>query len=203
MTFSSLITFAAAFFVLAASPGAGLATILSRTLGSGMACGFAVTTGLIIGDFLFLGVAMVGMSAIASALGPLFQVLKYAGAAYLIWLGIQALWAAAQPITVAPADAPSLRRGVASGLLVTLGNPKPILFYGALVPTLLDVSAIGAREFLTLGAIISVISYVVYGAYMMMIERARRLLLSTRAVKTMNVAVGSMFIGSGVLVATR
>jgi threonine/homoserine/homoserine lactone efflux protein len=201
MTLEALAVFSGAFLLLAVSPGAGLAMILSRALGSGMASGFAVVTGLI---FVFLGVAMVGLSAVATAMGPLFQILKYAGAAYLIWLGIGAFRAAAAPITVAAGAASSpWWRDIGLGLFVTLGNPKPILFYGALVPTLLDVSAIGAREFLTLGAVITVISYVVYGAYMLMIERARRLLLSTRAVRTMNIATGGMFIGSGVLVATR
>jgi threonine/homoserine/homoserine lactone efflux protein len=204
MTIEALALFSGAFLLLAVSPGAGLAMILSRALGAGMASGFAVTTGLILGDFVFLGVAMVGLSAVASTMGPLFQVLKYAGAVYLIWLGVVALRAAAAPIPVTAAAAASSRwRDVGMGLFVTLGNPKPILFYGALVPTLLDVSAIGARDFMTLGAVVTAISYAVYGAYMLMIERARRLLLSARAVRTINIATGGMFVGSGLLVATR
>jgi threonine/homoserine/homoserine lactone efflux protein len=204
MTIEALALFSGAFLLLAVSPGAGLAMILSRALGAGMASGFAVTTGLILGDFVFLGVAMVGLSAVASTMGPLFQVLKYAGAVYLIWLGVVALRAAAAPIPVTAAAAASSRwRDVGMGLFVTLGNPKPILFYGALVPTLLDVSAIGARDFMTLGAVVAAISYAVYGAYMLMIERARRLLLSARAVRTINIATGGMFVGSGLLVATR
>jgi threonine/homoserine/homoserine lactone efflux protein len=204
MSIESLVVFTASFLLLAISPGAGLAMILSRTLGSGGASGFAVTTGLIVGDFAFLGVAMVGLSAVATALGPLFQTLKYVGALYLIWLGVKALRAAVAPIPLAARPASSSWwRDVGLGLFVTLGNPKPILFYGALVPTLLDVSAIGARDFMTLGAIIACISYLVYGVYILLIERTRRLLLSTRAVKTINIATGTMFIGSGVLVATR
>ena len=90
MSLETTAVFAFAFFLLALAPGAGLAAILSRTLGSGLNSGLAVTTGLVVGDFIFLGVAMAGLSAIAAAIGPLFQVVKYAGAAYLMWLGYRA-----------------------------------------------------------------------------------------------------------------
>ena len=81
MTLEMTAGFVGAFFLLAVSPGPGLAAILSRTLGGGMPSGFAVTAGLVIGDAIFLCIAMVGLSAIASAMGPMFQIVKYAGAA--------------------------------------------------------------------------------------------------------------------------
>jgi threonine/homoserine/homoserine lactone efflux protein len=207
MSFNTLALFSIAFFLLALAPGAGLAMILSRTLGSGLAAGFAVTAGLVMGDFIFMGIAAAGMSAIAQMLGPMFQVLKYLGAAYLIWLGYKALTAEAKPIELSAQRSGSrsipLWREVMMGLLVTLGNPKPILFYSALMPTLMNISSISLKDYALLGCIVILISTLVYGAYMLVIEKARRMLLSARANKRLNQATGAMFIGSGIWVVTR
>jgi threonine/homoserine/homoserine lactone efflux protein len=204
MTLEMAAAFAAAFFLLALSPGPGLAAILSRSLGSGLPAGFAVVSGLVIGDAIFLAAAMIGLSAIASTLGPLFQVVKYAGAAYLIWLGIQAIIASNAPVKISASSAPAaLWRDVALGLMVTLGNPKPILFYGALLPTFLDLATVGPRDFAVMMAIVTVVSFMVYLGYMLMIERARQLFATTSAAKRLNQATGVMLIGSGVAVASR
>jgi threonine/homoserine/homoserine lactone efflux protein len=203
MSIESVGMFSLAFFLLALAPGAGLAMILSRTLGSGITAGYAVTAGLVIGDFIFMGIAAAGMSAIAQTMGPMFQVLKYLGAAYLLWLGYKALTAEAKPIEVQAQRSGSLLREVMMGLLVTLGNPKPILFYGALMPSLMNMNAIAFKDYLILGAIVIVISTIVYGAYMLAIERARRALMSARATKRLNQVTGVMFIGSGIWVASR
>ena len=203
MTLQMTFAFAAAFFVLALSPGPGLAAILSRSLVSGLPAGLAVTSGLVIGDAIFLGIAMVGLSAIANTMGPMFQVVKYAGAAYLIWIGVEALRAAVKPVAIEARPAAALWKDVGLGLVVTMGNPKPILFYGALLPTFLDLSTVTASDFGILMAVVVAVSVVVYSGYMIVIERARRLLNSTRAVKRLNQATGMMMIGSGIAVASR
>ncbi len=203
MTLETIAAFAGAFFLLALSPGPGLAAILSRALGGGFASGMAVTTGLVIGDAVFLGIAMIGLSAIANTMGPLFQIVKYAGAAYLIWLGITALRAANTPLTLSAQASGALWKDVMLGLLVTLGNPKPILFYGALLPTFLDLATVSARDFLILMSVVAGVSILVYSGYMLMVERARRLLASTHTAKRFNQATGVMFIGSGLAVASR
>ncbi len=203
MTYHMTAAFAAAFLVLALSPGPGLAAILSRSLGSGLPAGLAVTTGLVIGDALFLGIAMIGLSAIANTMGPMFQVVKYSGAAYLVWLGIQAIRAAAKPVEIQPRASATLLKDVGLGLVVTLGNPKPILFYGALLPNFLDLSSVTSGDFSILMAVVVAVSFVVYSGYMLVIERARRFLSSTRAVKRLNQATGVLLIGSGLAVAAK
>jgi threonine/homoserine/homoserine lactone efflux protein len=76
---------AAGMILWTALPGPGLAIVVSRAFGSGRKAGFAVITGLVLADILFLGIAFIGLLAIAAAMGPAFQIVKYAGAAYLIW----------------------------------------------------------------------------------------------------------------------
>ena len=203
MTLESAIAFTIGMFLLALSPGPGLATIISRALASGQLAGLAVTAGLILADFAFMGVAMVGLTAIATTLGPLFQIVKYAGAAYLLWLGYRAFQNSATPLIVAPKSGKGLVKDIGLGFLVTLGNPKAILFYSALLPTFLDMTRIGFGDYVSLAGIVVVISYLVYGGYIFLAERSRRLLSSTSASRLFNRLTGSVLIGAGVAVAAR
>src|SRR6185369_11755581 len=203
MTLESAIAFAIGMFLLALSPGPGLATIVSRALASGPLAGLAVTAGLILADFAFMGVAMVGLTAIATTLGPLFQIVKYAGAAYLLWLGYRTFRNSATPLIVAPKGGKGLVKDIGLGFLVTLGNPKAILFYSALLPTFLDMTRIGFGDYVSLAGIVVVISYLVYGGYIFLAERSRRLLSSTSASRLFNRLTGSVLIGAGVAVAAR
>jgi threonine/homoserine/homoserine lactone efflux protein len=203
MTPEALLAFAVGMTLLSLSPGPGLAAILSRTWTSGLGAGFAVTAGLVVGDFLFLGIAAIGLTAIATTLGPLFQIVKYAGALYLIWLGVKLILAASKPLTVEASPPVHPGRDVGMGLLVTLGNPKPILFYSALLPTFLDVTAIGIGDFLLLGAVVVAVSFTVYGGYMVLADRSRRMLASTAVVRRLNQATGAVLVGSGIVVASR
>ncbi|HNB28934.1 MAG TPA: LysE family translocator [Alphaproteobacteria bacterium] len=203
MTAQSALAFAIGMFFLALSPGPGLATIISRALASGPLAGLAVTAGLVLADFCFIAVAMAGLTAMAATLGPLFQVIKYAGALYLLWLGWRAFRSKGAAITVAPRRGHGVLRDVGLGFLVTLGNPKAILFYGALLPTFMDMRRIGSADYLLLCAIVVVVSYVVYGAYIFLAERSRRLLSSTAASRLFNRLSGTVLIGAGIAVATR
>ena len=203
MTAQSALAFAIGMFFLALSPGPGLATIISRALASGPLAGLAVTAGLVLADFCFIAVAMAGLTAMAATLGPLFQVIKYAGALYLLWLGWRAFRSKGAAITVAPRRGKGVLKDIGLGFLVTLGNPKAILFYGALLPTFMDMSRIGFADYLLLCAIVVVVSYVVYGAYIFLAERSRRLLSSTAASRVFNRLSGTVLIGAGIAVATR
>lgn len=203
MTLEATAAFAVAFLLLAVTPGPGLATILSRALSGGMAAGLATTAGLVAGDAALLAAAMVGLSTIATTLGPMFEVVKYAGAAYLIWLGIQSIREARTPIHLVAGRRGSLTGSAGIGLLVTLGNPKPILFYSALLPAFLDLTAATTRDFAVMMSVVAVVSFLVYGTYIVLVERARQMLATSRLTQRLNEASGVMLIGSGVVVASR
>ena len=203
MTVHTAIAFAIGMFFLALSPGPGLATIISRSLASGVLAGLAVTAGLVLADFFFMAVAMAGLTAIATAMGPLFQIVKYAGALYLVWLGYRSFRGSGKPLIVTPKGGRGLAKDIGLGFLVTLGNPKAILFYGALLPTFLDMTKIELSDFLVLAAIVVVISYLVYGSYIFLAERSRRLLSSSSASRFFNRLTGTILIGAGIAVAAR
>jgi threonine/homoserine/homoserine lactone efflux protein len=139
----SLLAFVVAMFLLSLSPGPGFLVVVGRALAGGFAAGLAAVAGLVLGDIVFLLLAILGLSALASVMGEFFLVVKILGAAYLIWLGVKT-WRSrsglprlAEPQAVRKAM--PYWRSALLGFLVTLGTPKVILFYGALLPTFIVV----------------------------------------------------------------
>ena len=203
MTLEHMTAFAAGMILWAALPGPGLAIVVSRALGSGRKAGFAVITGLVLADILFLGVAFIGLLAIAAAMGPMFQIVKYAGGAYLIWRGYRLIAATDSAVAVKTERHGDLWQDVGLGLVATLGNPKAILFFGSLMPTLIDMTAVAVVDFLVLAGIVAGVSFLIYGACVLLADRTRHLLASKRAAGCLRKVTGSIFIGSGVVVAAR
>ncbi len=203
MTFEYAVAFAVAMLLWASLPGPGLAVVVSRALGTGPKAGLAVVTGLVLADLIFLGIAFAGLKAIAAALGPLFQVVKYAGAAYLIWRGYRMFVGKDEPASAPAGASGQLWRDMGLGLLATLANPKAIFFFGAILPGFVDMTRVGLGDFLVLAAIVAGVSYFFYGGCIVLAQRARRLLASTRAAKWLRKLTGTILVGSGVAVATR
>lgn len=204
MDIATLLAFAAAFFVFAASPGPDNMTIVARTISSGAASGIAYGAGTVVGILIFLVLATFGLSIIAAKMAIAMTVLRYGGAAYLIWMGIR-LWTAAPLV---PALQPvSNRRGLlatfATGVALNLGNPKMPLFYVALLPNVLGAS-LNTSDLGVLAAVILIVEAVVIGGHVVLAGRARGLLRTPAIVRRVNRAAGGVMIGAGVaVVATR
>ncbi|RVC46084.1 LysE family translocator [Mesorhizobium sp.] len=201
MDIATLLAFAAAFFVFAASPGPDNMTIVARTISNGAASGVAYGAGTVVGILIFLALAAFGLSIIAAKMAI---VLRYGGAAYLIWMGIR-LWTA---VPVVPDLQPvSGRRGLlatfATGVALNLGNPKMPLFYVALLPNVVGAS-LAPGHLGVLAMEILVVEAVVIGGHVLLAGRARGLLRTPAVVRCVNRAAGGAMIGAGVaVVATR
>lgn len=171
------ISSAAAFFLvmitLAAMPSASVALVVARSATHGVAHGVAVAAGIVLGDLLFIALALLGMSMLAEMLGGLFAVLRYAAAAYLIWLGVSLLRSSMSPRPPGRPEggAASLTASAGSGLLLTLGDLKAILFYASLFPNLFDMTALGATD---VGLIVAVTIVTVGGVKVVYALAARR-----------------------------
>jgi threonine/homoserine/homoserine lactone efflux protein len=130
-------------------------------------------------------------------------VLKYAGAAYLLFLAVK-LWTT--PATL-PAETVAGGKGgwrdAAGGISVALANPKTILFYLALVPNLLDTQSVGALAFAELSLAIVLVYGTVLAVYTTMADRARSLLTSRRRMRLVNRGCGAVMAGTAAVVATR
>lgn len=204
MDLATILAFAAAFFVFAASPGPDNMTIVARTISSGAASGIAYGAGTVVGILIFLVLAAFGLSIIAAKMAIVMTVLRYGGAAYLIWMGIR-LWTA---VPVVPELQPvSARRGLltifATGIALNLGNPKMPLFYVALLPNIVGAS-LDADHLCVLVLVILAVEAVVIGGHVMLAGRARKLLRTPSIVRRVNRAAGGVMIGAGIaVVATR
>jgi len=203
MHLSQVLAFAGAMIFWTSLPGPGLAAVLSRTLVAGPRAGLAVTAGLALADALYLVIAVAGLIAIAKFMAPMLTVVKYAAAAYLIWQGVR-LFAASDP-TVRSVGRP-IRvswKDIGYGSLITLANPKAILFYDAILPSFFDMTGVNVANLPILLAIAAAASFAVYGVSVLGAHWLRGRLTSTQAARRLRQATGSILIVSGVVVATR
>jgi threonine/homoserine/homoserine lactone efflux protein len=143
MTPLAIASFFAVMVALAAVPSASVALVVARSSTCGLPNGVATILGIIVGDLIFIGITITGMSALAFAMGSVFSILKYIGGAYLIWLGLR-LIRSKEPtgLPVSDCRGSTLASSLAAGLLLTLGDLKAILFYASLFPALMDVTAL-------------------------------------------------------------
>ena len=131
-------------FGLAALPSASAALVVGRSVSRGLSHGAAVAAGIVCGDLLFLVLVLLGLTALASTMGAAFSIIKYLGAAYLLWLGWRFL---VSEVTTAIKVEPDQNIGglaisYASGLLLTLGDIKAIFFYLSLLPMFVDLASL-------------------------------------------------------------
>lgn len=200
MDMTTLIAFAAAFFVFAVSPGPDNMTIVARTITHGAASGLAYGAGTVAGILIFLTLAAFGLSVLAAEMGVLMTVLRYAGAAYLIWMGMK-LWTA-EPVVpeLCLKTRGSLISVFATGMALNLGNPKMPLYYVALLPNIVGAS-LTVDHLAALASVILAVEAVVIGGHVALAVRARTLLRSPEIVRRVNRTAGGVMIGSGVAVA--
>ena len=204
MTFYSAVGFAVAMLILAASPGPGVFATTARALASGFRPALAVMWGIVLGDVMFLLFAVFGLSMVARVLGNLFFIVKACGGAYLIWLGIK-IWRQ-RPESALSHQNPAVRSrwgNFASGLIITLSNPKVILFYCGFLPTFLDLSTLTFFDLALVVAIIAVVLGGVLTSYAYLASRARKMFTHERAVRGLNRAAGGVMVAAGVAIATR
>lgn len=204
MDIAALTLFATALFVAAASPGPGIAAILARVLGRGTSGALAFGVGLAIGDVVWLSLAIFGLAALAQGFHALFLVVKYAGAAYLLYLAYRLWTAPTAPVAVAAqtrAEHPA--RLFLGGLAVTLGNPKVMVFYLALLPTLFDLTAVTMLGYAELVAVTLAILAIVFSGYVALAARARALLTSERGRRVANRVSGATMGGAALAIAAR
>ena len=204
MSLYSAFGFAVAMLILAASPGPGVFATTARAMASGFRPALAVIWGIVLGDIIFLLFAAFGLSVVARALGNLFFIVKICGGAYLVWLGIK-IWLQ-KPDLVQSHQNSSTRSywgNFFSGLIITLSNPKVILFYCGFLPTFLDLSALTIIDLTLVVAIITAVLSGVLITYAYLASRARKMFTNERAVKRLNRAAGGVMVAAGVVIAVR
>ena len=203
MTLSSIATLFGAMVVLSIIPGPSVFAVVARSIASGFTHGLVTVIGIVVGDFVFIILAIYGLSAIAETMSSLFVLVKYLGGAYLIWLGIELGRSKSKIVEVEGIRESSWLSNFLSGLFITLGDQKAILFYIGFFPAFLELSSVSIFD----TSIIMVIAAIAVGGvklgYAYMADKARLLFKSSRVKKVMNITAGSVMIGTGIFLVVK
>lgn len=204
MTLAGFVTYAGALAIAAAIPGPGIVALIARALGSGFRSALFMAGGLVAGDILYLTAVVLGLAVLAQTFGTAFLVVKWIGVAYLAWLA-WTFWRTG--ISTADVSADRSRDGAAasflSGLVVTLGNPKVMVFYLAITPTIVDIASVTPGDFGMLLAITAMVLLVVLVPYLLLASRARWFLATPRALRVLNRTAATFMAGAAATIAVR
>ncbi|MDP3798536.1 MAG: LysE family translocator [Polaromonas sp.] len=198
-----LLAFVGASLVLALTPGPAVVYIVARTLAQGRSCGLASVLGVALGNLSNAVGAALGLAALFAVSSVAFTVVKWAGAAYLVYLGIR-MWRAVPAIAAAALQAPvqPLRRVFRDGFMVALLNPKTTLFFAAFLPQFMDAHASPLMQTLALGGVFIGIAGCTDLIYVLTASLvAPRLNRAARHAVWGNRLAGTSFIALGVLTA--
>jgi threonine/homoserine/homoserine lactone efflux protein len=203
MDLGSILLFAAVIGIANATPGPTIITFVARILALGPRRNVGFAIGLVLGDVIWLTAAAFGLAALAREAHELMLVMKYLGAAYLLYLAYR-MWTAP---AVDPAQGAGERKlglgSIAGGLAMAISNPKTMLFYLALLPNLVPLSDISATTFVELVLLLAVVYVAVLAAYMISVTYARRFIASSRALRYANRGSAVLMTGTAAYVAAR
>ncbi|HVF16768.1 MAG TPA: LysE family translocator [Steroidobacteraceae bacterium] len=150
--------FLAAAFALAITPGPGIAYVVARTVSGGRSEGFASTAGTAVGGLAHVLAAALGISVLIAKSAAAFAVVKYVGAAYLIYLGVRALRASTHRVSVDEVTSVGSARAFAEGIAVEVLNVKTAVFFLAFIPQFVDPAHALIPQFVFLGSICVVLN---------------------------------------------
>jgi threonine/homoserine/homoserine lactone efflux protein len=203
MTISGLLVFALALIVAAGTPGPSIAALVARVLTNGVRDVLPFLAAMWLGEALWLSCAVTGLAVLARTFGMIFIALKFAGVAYLLYLACK-MWrapAALHESTLPRGQSPW--RMFIAGVMVTLGNPKIMMFYLALLPTIVDLSRVGTVAWLELTATMLIVLMAADFGWALLAARARKLLKNRKAVKIANRVSAVTMAGAAATIATR
>ena len=201
MALATWLAFLLAAILIAVSPGPGAATSMSVGLRHGYWAALRAIGGLQSALLIQLTIVAAGLGALLSTSTTAFNVMKFLGAGYLIWLGIQKWRDAPQAIDGDEAAAVKPQGLFTQGLLVNLTNPKAIVFMAALTPQFIDPARPQWLQFAIIGATMCGVDTIVMSGYALLATRLRRWLRNPRAMKAQNRFFGGIFVGAGALLA--
>ncbi|MBX8825538.1 LysE family translocator [Ochrobactrum sp. SFR4] len=196
------LAFTAASIVLLVIPGPTILLVVSYALGQGWRTAMPMAAGVALGDFTAMTLSMLGIGALLAASATIFTIVKWLGAAYLIWLGIKLFRSGATMQAEARDADVSPVKMLAHAWLVTSLNPKSITFFVAFLPQFLDRHGDFWTQMLIFEGTFLVLSFSNAFLYAFAAHRARTLFKSPRILRAFNRTGGTLLIGAGVATAT-
>jgi homoserine/homoserine lactone efflux protein len=199
MSLEAYLALFAATFVVVIFPGPTVTLTLGNSLRHGTAAGLLTVAGTQIGLATLLTILLIGFASVMELVGHWFEWIRLAGAAYIIWLGINAIRTADEPADI---EAPQPKRGgfMLQGILVMLSNAKVLLFFGAFFPQFIDPKGNYIGQLLLAGGTFMVLAALCDGMYALLAGRLREA-LSAKRVALVHRLSGLIMIGGGVWLA--
>ncbi len=203
MTLSASLTLFLSMAILALIPGPGVLVVVSRTLSLGLRQGFITAAGIVAGDYVFILLALFGLAALAEVMGGLFIIVKYLGAAFLIWLGVSLVLSRRQKLSPAEVKSSGGLSSFVVGLFTTLSNPKAILFYASFFPAFLDLSTVALQDVCMIFMVTTLAVGGVMCAYAYFSHKAKSTIHNAQRSSALTYGSGALLVGSGLFVAAR
>ena len=205
MLLYGLSVFALVYVLAVASPGPGVAAIVARALGRGTKGMPAFIAGFLVGDLIWFTLAATGLAMLAQKAYMVFVVVKFAGAAYLLYLAYRLWTAPAAPLGAGEQPARTERpvKLFLGSLALTMGNPKTMVFFLAVLPTVVELNRLTVGGFFEIALVTSCALPTVLGSYAFFAGRARKHLSRPESVRWVQRGTGAVMAGAALAVATR
>lgn len=198
MTLELWAAFTAASALLLVIPGPTVLLVVSYALGQGWRAALPMAIGVALGDFTAMTLSLLGLGAVLATSATAFTVLKWVGAAYLVWLGVK-LWRAGGTLAAEPRrDAASAARMLGHAWIITALNPKSLTFFVAFLPQFLDPRGDLTHQMLVLESTFLLLAFANACGYALVASRARALAGNPRTIRWFNRVGGGLLVGSGV-----
>lgn len=200
---SHLLIFAAAYLAALILPGPGVTAVVARVLARGLHGIPAFITGSVIGSLVWFTIATTGLALLAETFASVFIAIRYAGAAYLLYLAWKFWKAPPRPLDAGEIVPDHRGRLFLTGLAINLGNPKVMVFFLALLPAVVRLDTLHPQGFAELAGVIVLIVSGVLSAYAILAARARKLFTTPRAVRLLNRGSGTVMAGAAIAIVAR
>jgi len=201
MTVEVLIAFIAACLLLGLTPGPNMSLIVANTLTTGLAAGLFTLAGTTTGLAVLVAAAVMGMSSVMVFMSEWFDVVRFLGALYLVWLGARQLWQFWKAERAQGAPQASRGNCYVQGLLVSLANPKVMLFLGAFLPQFIDPRGDAVGQLTVLAVLFVLVLAAVDVGYTLALARARTR-FSVARLRLLDGAAGVLLLLGGAILAT-
>lgn len=200
MTAPSLLAYALALVVAVATPGPAMVALIARSLARGARPGLRMALGIALADVVLGALALLGLTALLMSYAGLIEVIRYAAAFYLLWLGVR-MWRSPPVAPAATAEQRGSGRGdLAAGLAVGLSNPKAMLFHASLMPLIIDLRLLDGPTSAIILAIIFAANFSVMSGYALAAGAGGRRIQANRWLGRVG---GAVMIGTGAAIAAR
>ena len=195
------LAFVATEGLLCVTPGPAVLMVIAHGLRRGVPAGLCATLGILSGNTFYFALSATSLGALIAASYEMFLVVKWAGAAYLIWLGIAMFRGRSSPMSANPAQKLPLLRVFANGVALQLANPKALLFFIALLPQFIEPGQPIMPQIIILGVTSVVLEFLALLAYGIVASRCRVAVARSQYARLTDRIAGSCLIGAGLVTA--